>query len=303
MNRQVNSILILLKHFIFLTLDLTRMKLSSSNKVNNLIDLGMYTEIHENFRQYLFNGEHSCEEGSEEPIGDSFQLNFYALCFPVFVSTLFTSFGLWLHCTKRSNRLKVRKSMGQVLTEAEQDIILRGKLESTSPSNLYRQGILLHIDEEILANAVNDLPNRKVLEDLIFDKKASKYRRDMIILSELSAMDLYQILVSCSKVKSSQKSADQCIDDSDDPKHSLIEEIMKCPACLDTAISKAYENNDVDDIISEEQSLMMYNQSGNKARQSIAEHGLEYYDGAWVSNGRRQSRRGTDLRNSLSLPA
>ena len=157
-------------------------------QVNILIDAGTYSEIHQAFKVDFKNGNkppspspdlkwhhEKCPSASQEPNGEELTLGAFQLLFPLCFSTFATTLGLLCYFKKKMVGVVVQAKVGNEFSENEEDLALHRTIQAMSASNIAKELKSSGVDRDQLSAAVDSLPDKAPLVDLMFQSCCSVF--------------------------------------------------------------------------------------------------------------------------------
>ena len=234
-------------------------------RANLLIDAKTYDSTHSLYKQNLtgiaasipsyepFPGavlhNSRCPKEEEDPGGNDFNLKPESIVFPLAVSALASTFGLLLYASQCHVWVAVKAKVGTELDDDDAHLALRANIEMMTPSKIIQELESSDVNRAQLSAAVNMLPDKSGLVDLMFQNSCSLYSINRgMVYSSLSVSDLYFLVKYChaSPDLTSIYVTDDMLDD-DDVKDVLVQALMRYPRNRRLAITCARTKNEMGD--------------------------------------------------------
>mmetsp|Transcript_4112 Transcript_4112/g.6269 ORF Transcript_4112/g.6269 Transcript_4112/m.6269 type:complete len:497 (-) Transcript_4112:98-1588(-) len=227
--------------------------------LNVLIEAGTYNELHRDFKSLVDNEQilppdsslrwhgNKCPSESDEPDGEELNLGPFQLLFPLCFSMAATTLGLLFHlCTKKA-RVLVQAKVGKELSEDNEDFALRRTIEAMPASKIVKElKSLGTTDHDELSAAVDSLPDKSALVDLMFQSCCSVYsiNRNMVY-NTLAISELCELMEYCDSVLGlkSARITDKMLDD-DNIKEKLVRGLMTHPRSRRLALTCARQKEE-----------------------------------------------------------
>ena len=179
-----------------------------------------------------------CSDSVDE---DHIQYTERQLFVPIVTTLVCTTIGLIaFFVSKFKAKLINRDKITPSLLYSIERKLLRDKISTMAPGDVLKQLKMLGADSLRIREAMNMLPEKDLLVDLLLDTQISLIHHDFDSLMELELYDLYEI-ASISGVQN----LDLAIDDTKIPKEKLIEYVLAHDKAKEMALSK-YSNANID---------------------------------------------------------
>ena len=127
------------------------------------------------------------------------QLTLNHLIFPIFFSFVCTTVGLVLFYCNRKRTIPLKEKIGRaagksLLSEEEEEYLLLHNLHGQDPLDLYRELQSFGVEAKYLKEALNELPDKSKLVEILFDKKCKVATHEFKKICELDTFELCQFL-------------------------------------------------------------------------------------------------------------
>ena len=171
--------------------------------VNKRISDGSYMTIHSRMKNQISGCDFNASGKS-----DLVQLTFFHLLAPFVMSLVFTTLGLLMFLKNRERTLKwkemVADRVGVSLKDQEADELVLLEIKRLGATKIVRQLTEMSIPKETLVDAINSLPDKEILENLLFHHKCSSHRRDYDTINTLTMIELCTVIGACDDKNNSE---------------------------------------------------------------------------------------------------
>jgi len=215
--------------------------------VNIMIDVGEYKALHEKFRDQFemeLGGDEKCLEVDNDD-GDDVSLTWRHLLSPLILSMLGSGIALLLHTVTRTRVLQESERLFGISHEGKDaDIILRKRIENMTAADLLTEITELGISQDQISSAINELPDKRSLINLLFKEKCSQYSSEFNFVSEmLSIYELYVLSLYCTNHIVFDGSLDLVLEEKS-PKDKIVEVLLENKRTNGVVISAARAKRD-----------------------------------------------------------
>eukprot|EP00814_Leptocylindrus_danicus_P000676 CAMPEP_0116006376 /NCGR_PEP_ID=MMETSP0321-20121206/1695_1 /TAXON_ID=163516 /ORGANISM="Leptocylindrus danicus var. danicus, Strain B650" /LENGTH=935 /DNA_ID=CAMNT_0003474925 /DNA_START=114 /DNA_END=2922 /DNA_ORIENTATION=+ len=261
MKMLLDEVLMKVDNVIYISASLGEYAKDFIQEVNVLIEAGSYNELHRYFKSLVDNKEISppdypdlrwhgnkCPSETDEPDGEELNLGPFQLLFPLCLSMAATTLGLLFHLGRKKVRVLVQAKVGKELSEDNEDFALRRTIEAMPASKIVKElKSFGTTDHDKLSAAVDSLPDKSALVDLMFQSCCSVYsiNRD-IVYNALAISELCDLMEYCdsSLGLKSARITDKMLDD-DNIKEKLVRGLMTHPRSRRLALTCARQKEEV----------------------------------------------------------
>jgi len=215
--------------------------------VNMMIDIGEYKTFHEEFRNQFgmeLGGDQKCFEVDNDS-GDDVSLSWRHLLSLLILSMLGSVIALFLHTVTRTRVLQESERLfGTIHEGKDADIILRKRVENMTAADILFEITELGVNQDLISSAINELPDKRPLINLLFKEKCSQYSSQFDFVSGmLSIYELYVLSLYCTNHIVFDGSLDIILDEKS-PKEKLIEVLLENMRTNEVVISAARAKRD-----------------------------------------------------------